>query len=95
MIDSAKYVTMATALSKLSNLLTISTADNCGVFLRADVSQVVKQALEQGTETVGMTYAVFKILQVILSMKGEEGSGGGRKSLAGGGQAQGLDHDGV
>ena len=60
------------ALSTLSNYLTIlklMKADNYGVFLRADVSRVVKQALEQGAETAGLTYAVFKISHVSPSME--------------------------
>ena len=55
---------MATTLASLSESLAAVKplkSDGCGSFMLPEVSTATKTAVEQGTATVALTYAVFKL----------------------------------
>ena len=72
MVGNQHYLAMASALATLSGYapaLKPIKSDGCGMFLSLEVSQRCKQAIEQGTETLGITYALYKLKFVIAKEK--------------------------
>lgn len=73
MVGNPNFLKMSQAVAKLSDMvgtLKVLLADGCGTFYRdATLKKRTGRAIEEGTETVGMTYALYQLTVAIPKLE--------------------------